>query len=230
MLLMIIGGAAWMIWDTFAGSRSGRTLATVMAVGSVVGLACAVLTLVGWFLLSAPDPARLGADAGVTSRKALRAALAAGAAAWLGLAGLSTTAALASLPPGAYRPLQTGLWIAAGASVLAQLLAAAVYARTLGARLTEPPITRDASRLLWSTLALAAAAALTSVLILTGIARRSAGLSVGAFLVAYVLFTAVAAKYANVLDLVRKGLGRIAREQAVFTLASRALKESGPFL
>lgn len=176
--------------------------------GPLLFVACGLLSLVGWWLLSTPDPRRLGRDTDSRARRLLRA---------LVIAQLTLTLAgflimLASLAPGPGPSTALGnLTSTLGMlNSLAVLLVGAVYLRSLTLRIPDLRARRGATVLLW---------AIPIAIVVVGVGAAAAAttstnigimLSCGGGLL--LLFCALS--FISLLERVRVGLKRIVREHA----------------
>lgn len=128
----------------FTGAMTGGMGVGTSVLAPMMGFAAGVLSLVGWWLLSSPDPGKAEFDLGASSRKVLRVLLIIQAAASVftlvvTLAGISFTA-------------QTLLIVVSGIETLASpaaFIASMLYLRTLAYRMPSQHIADRAKMLLW---------------------------------------------------------------------------------
>jgi hypothetical protein len=158
-----------------------------MLVASLAGVGLSVMTLAGWWLFSAPDPAFVGTENGSTARTVVRATVVASAAFTL----LNLVLQLGG--PALFPPNQVQ-WLALGSMVLGWIVfavwffASMLYVRWLAPRLPDEWVYRRAKRLMWLAPLLA---------LLPGL-----GLLIDLVL------------YWNLLDRVRKGIKAVRQTQA----------------
>lgn len=180
----------------FFASQAGLTGVGEQALellGSLLGLAATIASVIGWWLLSAPDPAVLGTGTGDTPRRIVRITVIVSAAATAVQFALSVTnLALGPLSPHTGNPLELVELAANWAPIIAYIVwffAAMHYILWLAPRLPSIKAITSARTLEW-------VGPVISVF-----------LCVLGWLIALVM-------YYNLLDEVRLNLRRIRREQA----------------
>lgn len=193
-VLWRIGSIVWMAVAGASGGRRGMPVG-FYASGQFVGLVVSFASVLGWWLLSSPDPAYVGSDDGSTARKVVRVTVViAGVAALLPL--IAGQANLTPLLRGAAltRVLSAAL-LAMAASLAAWVVwyfAAMRYLVWLAPRVPDDRVARRAKLLTW----------LNPLVYVLGMAACGLGP-----LVALIL-------YYNLLEWVRKDLGAVRAEQA----------------
>jgi hypothetical protein len=120
---------------------------------SLIGLAASIASLGGWWLLSAPDPAFVGAENGANARKVVRATVVISAAATI----VSSVSSLGAIPRPNYRnltgnPLELlaiGLGLASMVAWVVWFFAAMRYLQWLAPRLPDERAFALARRMKW---------------------------------------------------------------------------------
>lgn len=191
---------------------------------SLVPLVFAAGTLSGWWLLSAPDPAFIGADSGDRSRRVLRIALIAVVAVtlvWIGLRGwFGLWAGSLSRAPTGFRGFIVGLGSLSVVAVwTAVLIASMYYLRSLSPRLEEAKV-RSSALVVVRCAVIAAAMILTPVVgTMAGYTRSLSNALVIGSCVGMLLVVITFILYGNLVHLVRVKLG---------TIRAEARKSAGP--
>jgi hypothetical protein len=135
-------------------SGGGKADAGIELAASVVGLGTSLLGLLGYWLLSAPDPGLIGVDKAMSSRKLLRGAVAASVATAL-LSFVFTIINYFHLIGG---PLALSnptsiikglISLCAGVAWLVQFFAAMKYVQWLSRRVPDPSLHAEAGRFMW---------------------------------------------------------------------------------
>lgn len=111
----------------------------------VISLPIAILSLLGWWLFSAPDVAIVGTDKGDTPRKVVRITVIISAVATV----FSGFGAIAANVDPALEYVTGGINFLAGIAGIVQFFASMMYIRWLGPRLPDPDITTTANRYMW---------------------------------------------------------------------------------
>jgi hypothetical protein len=130
----------------FAAGVAGGGATTLALVFSGVITIASIASLIGWWLLSSPDPALEGRDEGTTARRLVRITVAIGA-------GFTAAQFLIEFFPALQVTLGTGLIIAVTLLYtivwVVQFFAAMRYIAQLGPRIPDQKVTRQARRLMW---------------------------------------------------------------------------------
>jgi hypothetical protein len=220
-LCTVFGGVGLMMLEMTGSGGQTWLFPTVLGVG---GLGFAAFTLVGWWLLSTPDPGRLGADTGVTSRKVVRAGV------LMTLAGWTTSLGLRIVVSGVW-----GIWAAPGTlwvrqltemmiavgwvGLVLQLFGAAAYMGHLAGRLRSAEIRKSARDVRNLTLGLLGAAGCAFAIIFLMWGNPIAALP---GIVGYAFFALTAGRYASVVAAARREIGL-----AAAVIASEGKGEGG---
>ncbi len=115
----------------------------------LLSLGCSVLSLLGWWKVTTPDPARAGTDLDAKPRKVVRAAV----VLQLGIELLSLLILVITIgAPGVSAALDNAaiaIGLASLLSWLVQFFAAMLYIRWLAARIPDHKLADDAKRFMW---------------------------------------------------------------------------------
>lgn len=132
------------------GSSAAVTMNPALELAiEVVALGCAVLSLIGWWKVTTPDPARAGTDLDATPRKVVRAAV----SLQLGIEALSLVLMAMMIGASGATGILAGVDMAIGlASLLAwlvQFFAAMLYVGWLARRVPDYKLADEAKRFMW---------------------------------------------------------------------------------
>ena len=136
----------------FAIRARGGAVPNVIMAGHLLSVLTALGSLLGWWLLSSPDPAFTGLDDGTKARRVVRVTVAITAAANVGVAVLSVSHVPTTPNAVLTAPTAALTFIAGAASTLAWVVwffAAMFYLRWLAPRIPSERIAARAKRLLW---------------------------------------------------------------------------------
>lgn len=194
------------------GAAAPRSL-ILLTLAPLLLVACGLLSLVGWWLLTAPDPRRLGRDTDSISRRVLRTLVIAQLV--FTLAGFALALAQMSPGYGGASPAWGGFLSALGSlNSLAVLIVGAVHLRSLTLRIPDTRARRGATTLLWIfPIAVLASAGGAIASPFGAGANRGGGLALGLSCAGGLLLIACGLSYISLLERVRIGLKRIVREQ-----------------
>lgn len=196
--------------------------------GDVARLGVSLASLLGWWHLSAPDPAFAGRDEGIGSRKLLRGAIAAQVVTTLASAALSGAGiasgwtVLRGLGPGAgggaWRVFAAAAQIVFAAACVVQFFASLTYLRSLAVRVPSEKVDSRARDLRWSL------PALVGVVVTGGVAAAW----LHALACALVIFVVIAgliwiAFYFDMIDSLRQELREIRERIAYRESAERVV-------
>ncbi len=157
---LLVVGAVLLQLGMASGGVGGRAI--VEQIAGLVGIGVEVVGLVGWWLISQPDPGRIGTDRDATARKVLRAAVLVSAVATLALVIVERAARAAGVAP-TTPPLAAHVAIGgslAGAALLAaniasiiawvvKYFAAMIYLKRLAPRLPDRRVFDRTTTMMW---------------------------------------------------------------------------------
>lgn len=199
IILQVLGMIAMLMVMGIVGVLGGAMPGPLFFVtAELAGAAASLVSVVGWWMFSQPDPGYVGRDTGVTARKVVRItvvvmAVATAADTLAGIAGGPPPGAAGQPTPlGGVAILQLALGFASMIAWVVWFFAAMLYLQHLGPRIPDQRVTKRARTLMW-----AGPLLYTVGLVLLGLGP----------LIALIL-------YYNLLDWVRKDLKAIRAEQA----------------
>jgi hypothetical protein len=129
-----------------AGAALGPTPG-ILAAFQLASAAASVASLVGWWMVTSPDPAFVGRDTGASSRKVLRVTLAISAG-FLLVRQVMFAAALWTTAGGSFS-LLGGVALISGLAWIVSYFATMLYVRWLGRRVPDEKLVRRVRLLLW---------------------------------------------------------------------------------
>jgi hypothetical protein len=226
-LVAIFGGMGVLFLSLAADYGSG--VFEVVSVAASAGvLLFGLLSLVGWWMLTWSDPARLGRDTGVTARKMVRCGVVLTAVGWIGAAVFGAAAARAMVSPVVFLPSLNVLSLTGVVGVVLQLFGGASYMRHMAERVRAPVIGKAARHVRYltiATLCVGMVGGVAGVFLAFGFRGPMVGIvMVPPLVIGWVLLALTAGRYASVVDLTRREIGL-----ALGVIGSGAGEESSKF-
>jgi len=142
VVLGFVGMILIVLLNIFLGFTVG--LRNLASLALILSLAVSVLSLVGWWLLSSPDPGKAGVDLGASSRKILRVLLIIKAAGALFNLVVATTGLSFTLGS-----LVTIVGVVEQLTATAAFIVSMLYLKTLAYRMPSEHIAKHSKTVLW---------------------------------------------------------------------------------